>query len=139
MAFVYRITFLVHFTMLAPSTQMCIVALKQPQIRSSICSQQPQIKSSWTEVTFNTLKDAQMHSMNSNHHPKATIYAFKQCKHLNQHLQLPNVHLYTSNAIIFEPPSLQAPTDGPNVLQCISYSKCPKGSSKHWNRLRSTP
>ena len=36
------------------------------------------------------------------------------------------MHLYTSNAPISRPPSLQTPTNAPNVLQCTSNMKHPK-------------
>ena len=66
-----------------------------------------------------------MDSTNSNHHPNASNKHSKQNKHSNQHLQPPNVHLYTSNALISKKSSLQAPTDALNVHQCTSNTKHP--------------
>ena len=82
-------------------------------------------------MTFNTLKYAQMHSTNSNHH--SSIY-----KHSNQHLHLQCafIHLQGFNLQTFKFPSInQCPKHTPMHLQ----HKAPKSFSEHENLSRFTP
>ena len=99
-------------------------------------TQQPHIISPSTQMIFNTLKYAQLHLTNSNHHSIAS----KMHSNLrNTQINTCNLEMYTCNASISKPPCLQAPTDARNVHQCSSNMTHPKDPSKHQKHLRSAP
>ena len=126
---------------------MCTICIQQPQImpfsfQMSLISlnvynftSQPQIIFSSTQMTSNTLKYAQMHSTNSNHHSIATNMHSSIISTQITHLQPPNMYLFTYNAPISKPPGTNpCPKSAPMHLQ----HETPKGSSKHLNLSRST-
>ena len=90
------------------STQMPLIL--------SITHNMHSMPSNWMHFNSNDLQYTKRrpNALNQLEAPcKCIKYAFKQHKHSNKHLQPPNVHLYTSNALISKPTSTK---------HCLKYA-----------------
>ena len=95
------------------------------------------LKSSPLQVKWPLIHSNMHHALDQFKLPLNCIkYTFKHYEHSNQHLQPPNMHLYTYNALNLQISKPRIPTDPPNMHQRPSQHEAPQKLLRALNPLK---